>query len=193
MRRQTAVAGGASAGSSRAFRLDPFALPIRYTAVIGGPYDGRATILLERHCATITRSRPGGGDAILTLEVAAYEGVAVRIVPAGETSSIRAIVELMHADPGLSLPLVIADEPEDVAADWQAWGRALNQPLLLIGADGKVVTAAVRIGGLTVAPAKARRRHSYFAARRPRFLSRRKTGRSGVREVLAGREIIART
>jgi hypothetical protein len=50
---------------------------------------------------------------------------------------------------------------------------------------------AGRIDKLDIYPAKARRRHSYFAARRPRFLTRRKTGRPGKPEILTGREIIA--
>ena len=40
--------------------------------------------------------------------------------------------------PALTLPLIVADEPEDVAADWQAWGRALNLPLLVVTEDGTV-------------------------------------------------------
>ncbi|MEO8667946.1 MAG: DUF6101 family protein [Bauldia sp.] len=191
MRRQTALAGGASAGSSRAFRLDPFALPIRYTAALGDGRFGRSSIHLDRYQATLSPSATGGVQRMLTLPVSAYAGVAVRIV-ASEDGTIRALVELMHDDPDLSLPLVVADEPEDVAADWQAWGRALNLPLLLIASNGEIVRAADRLGGLTVAAAKPRRRHSYFAARRPRFLARRKAGRKGPAEVVAGREIIAR-
>jgi hypothetical protein len=186
------VAGGASAGSSRAFRLDPFALPIRYTAVIGGVSGGRASILLNREDVIIARPWLGGSLASVTLPVAAYAGVAVRIVPVGDGGGIGAVVELMHDEPGLSLPLVIADEPEDVAADWQAWARILNLPLLVVANDGTVVKANQRVGGLTIGVPKARRRHSYFAARRPRFLTRRKTGRRGAGEVIVAREIIAR-
>jgi hypothetical protein len=45
-----------------------------------------------------------------------------------------------------------------------------------------------------VAMPKPRRRHSYFAARRPRFLVRRKVGvRSAAARLDAAREIIARS
>ena len=106
---------------------------------------------------------------------------------------MRAFVELLHRDPALTLPLVVADEPEDIAADWQAWGRALNLPLLVIGQDGSVSAAARpdRRRRRLRRP-KPRRRHSFFAGRRPRFLTRRKTGRGRPTERFEGREIIAR-
>lgn len=184
------MAGGASAGSSRAFRLDPFALPIRYSAVIGGERDGHASILLDERQATVSWGRHSGRRTIVTLPLSAYEGVAVRIETAPSAGSIRGVVELMHGDPALSLPLVIADEPDDISADWQAWGRVLNLPLLLVSHDGRVVNAG-RVDRLDIHPPKARRRHSYFADRRPRFLTRRKTGRLGKPEILKAREIIA--
>jgi hypothetical protein len=107
-------------------------------------------------------------------------------------AGVRVCVELLHTDPALTLPLVVADEPEQVAADWQAWGRTLNLPLLVVGQDGSVSNAFDRLGSITVCRPRPRRRHSFFAGRRPRFLTRRKTGHRGPREHLAGREIIAR-
>ena len=97
----------------------------------------------------------------------------------------------MHRDPALTLPLVVAGEPEDVAADWQAWGRALNLPLLVVEQDGTVSRPVERLGAVAVARPRPRRRHSFFAGRRPRFLTRRKPGRGESTERLAGREIIA--
>jgi hypothetical protein len=41
-------------------------------------------------------------------------------------------------------------------------------------------------------PPQPRRRHSFFADRRPRFLVRRKNGRPGRLERLSAHEIIAR-
>ena len=127
----------------------------------------------------------------IRMPISAFDGVAVRMTPVGTDGDIEVAVELMHSDPGLSLPLMIADDPADVAADWQAWGDALQLPLLLAGADGTIVEA----GGQDEKPAsirpKPRRRHSFFADRRPRFLTRRKTGRSGPLERVNGREIIA--
>ncbi|MCA0341104.1 MAG: DUF6101 family protein, partial [Proteobacteria bacterium] len=62
---------------------------------------------------------------------------------------------------------------------------------LMVEADG---IARPLDDNLTVGsrPAKQRRRHSYFADRRPRFLVRRTTGKLGVQMKIDGREIIAR-
>ena len=192
MRRQTAVAGGASAGSSRAFRLDPFTLPVRYAATLGGgARRTEATILLDRDQAVVQRLSPAGAPLTFRISVKTFDGVAVRMTPVGHDGALEVTVELMHRDPALSLPLMIADDPADVAADWQAWGRTLGLPLLVVGQDGTVAAPIERLGGVTLQPPKPRRRHSFFADRRPRFLTRRKTGRAGVPEILAGREITA--
>jgi hypothetical protein len=182
------VTGGATAGSSRAFRLDPFALPMRHPV----SFDGGATAFVLDRKRVIVRRPVRGQTMTLAVPISAYRGVAVRIVPAGQTGDIRVTVELMHRDPALTLPLVVADEPEDVAADWQAWGRALNLPLLLVAEDGTVKTPVDRLGGLVVSETKPRRRHSFFADRRPRFLTRRKVGHKGEQPRITGREIIAR-
>jgi len=187
------VAGGASAGSSRAFRLDPFTLPVRYAATLGsGARRAEATILLDRDEAVVRRTSPAGAPLTFRISVKTFDGVAVRMMPVGHDGALEVTVELMHRDPALSLPLMIADDPADVAADWQAWGRTLRLPLLVIGQDGTVSAPVEQLGGVTLRPPKPRRRHSFFADRRPRFLTRRKTGRAGTPEIVTAREIIAR-
>ena len=189
MSRQAAVAGGPTAGSGRAFRLDPFSLPVRCAAPLGG---AEPAFILDRDRVVVRRMLRNDAPVTLAVPVSAYAGVAVRIVPNGTAGAIRVHVELLHDDPALTLPLVVADEPEDAAADWQAWGRALNLPLLVVEQDGTVRSPLRRIGGLTVSAATPRRRRAFLAGRRPRFLRRRKTGRSGPTELLTGREITAR-
>ncbi len=184
--RQAVVAGEAFAGSSRVFRLDPFALPVRH-----GDGSGSSGFVLERERALVRRAMRGGGAAMLAVPVSAYAGVSVRIVPTGE-GEIRAIVELMHRDPGLTLTLVVAEAPEDAAADWLAWGKTLNLPLLVIEPDGTVKPALDRIGALVVAKPGSRRNRGLFQGRRSRFARRRRSGSGGTPERLTGREIIAR-
>jgi len=182
------MVGGAPAGSSRAFRLDPFALPARFSA----GYDGGAhDFVIDRDRAVVRRPLRAGPAVTVTVPIRAYEGVAVRMQALDRLGGLRVVVELRHRDPALSLTLVVADEPEDVAADWQAWGRALNLPLLVVTEDGTVRAPLARIGALVVAETKPRRRYSFFADRRPRFLARRKPGRRELMERLVGREIIA--
>ncbi len=184
------MAGGATVGSSRAFRLDPHTLPVRGSARPGGTAE--AAFVIDRENAIVHWRGIAGASTAETVPLVSYRGVAVRMETMGDNGAIRVLVELLHKDTWLTLPLVVADDPEDVADDWQAWGQALNLPLLIIGQDGSVSGPLTQIGGLVATIAKPRRRHSFFAGRRPRFLTRRKTGHSRSTEQLAGREIIAR-
>src|SRR5690606_5667020 len=87
-----------------------------------------AVIVLDRQEAILKRPSLAGTPATFRLPIKNFEGVAVRIVPIGHDGDIEVTVELMHRDPALSLPLIVADDPADVAADWQAWGRVLGLP-----------------------------------------------------------------
>lgn len=185
------MTGGATAGSGRAFRLDPHSLPARFSAEIGGKAP-EAAIVLDRDTALVRRQMRAGPPITFTIPVRSYSGVAVRMEPVGTDGEIRVTLELLHQEEGFCLPLLSSDNPEDVALDWQAWGHALNLPLLIVGADGRIDAPLEETGPLKVARAKPRRRHSFFKGRRSRFLRRRKPGAIGRTELLAGREIIAR-
>lgn len=184
------MAGEATAGSGRVFRLDPHILPVRGSAREGGM--AHTAFILDHDRAIVQRQRHAGPPFTQTVPLTSYRGVAVRMEAAGAGGHVRVFVELLHADPALTLPLIVGDEPEDVAADWQAWGRALNLPLLVIGQDGSVSAPLGPVGGIVMSRPRPRRRHSFFAGRRPRFLSRRKTGHAQETERLSFREIIAR-
>src|SRR5262249_54659848 len=156
-RRQTAMVGGAPAGSGRAFRLDPFSLPVRFSAA----FDGEAhDFFLDRERAVLRRPLRSGPSVTVAVPVAAYDAVPGRMEPLGLSGGLRVIVELMHRAPDLSLPLVVANEPEDVAADWRAWGRTLNLPLLVVTEDGRVKAPLAHLGALVIADQKPRRRYS---------------------------------
>ncbi|NKF31787.1 hypothetical protein HER21_35720, partial [Pseudomonas sp. BGM005] len=64
--------------------------------------------------------------------------------------------------------------------------------MLMVEADGVARPLEDHIGALRTGDLKPRRRHSYFANRRPRFLVRRTTGQLGVAMRIEGKEIIAR-
>jgi hypothetical protein len=96
----------------------------------------------------------------------------------------------MHQDPMLCVPLLVAENLDDIAADWRAWADTFRLPMLLFEADGIARTLEESVGQITAA-AKPRRRSS-AAGRRPRFLARRRAGDLGLRLVIDGDEIIAR-
>lgn len=181
------MAGGAAAGSSRRFRLDPFALPVRHS-----PSPEAPAFTLDRDRAVVQRSL-AGRLATFAVPVKAYAGVSVRIEPVGDAGDIQVVVELLHDDPSLTLPLIVVDDPEDASADWIAWGRILNLPLLIVESDGTVRSPLNRLGALTVSKSGPRRNRALFRGRRSRYIRRRKAGRSDGLERVWGREIIART
>src|SRR5579872_5778208 len=99
------MVGGAPAGSSRSFRLDPFTLPVRFSAGCDG---GAHDFVLDRERALLRRRLSAGPMVTVTVPVRAYAGVAVRIEALGHSGDLRVVVELMHRDPALSLPLIVA-------------------------------------------------------------------------------------
>lgn len=191
LRRQTATIDGANAGSGFLYRLDPATLPIFHAAPAGGP-GGEASFILDRERVVLKRMIRTGAPMMATVPVADYVGVAVRMAAVDSEGTLRVTVELLHNDPSLTVRLAVAEEPETVAADWQAWGNVLKLPLLIVEQDGTVGQPLMQLGGLVANPVKPRRHHSFFADRRPRFLTRRKKGGHDRGDRVTGREIIAR-
>jgi hypothetical protein len=190
LRRQT-LAGEVLADMSRPARLDPFALPVRYAILPTAGQPG-AVKAAEIGPDTITVDRPApGGTFRQSFPTRAWRGVAVRMALTPDKMDMKVVLELLHTDPDLTLPLAVADEPADIVADWQAWASRLRLPLLLIEADGRIVEPVDRIGEVEASNPRPRRRHAHFAARRPRFLVRRKVGGEATARI-EGREIIAR-
>src|ERR1700726_1719121 len=104
------AAGAGRAGATSA-RLDPFSLPVRFTAADDAA-DERLRVVDPRGSNTPPRGRATTGSRSvrgirvgLNMPVAAYRGVAIRL--SGETgktpTSIAVVLE--HRDPALSLPL----------------------------------------------------------------------------------------
>jgi hypothetical protein len=167
-------------------RLDPFALPVSFAVPPAGKPPGAATSAVLDIDKVIV-SRPGGQ---LALPIRAYRGIAARM--ATTDGAVRVVLELNHRDPTLTLTLAAADEPADLAADWLAWSRALRLPMLIIDHNGMISRPEAMVGALRTKAPKPRRMHSYFAARRPRFLARRKPGWQRPVEIVSGDELIAR-
>ena len=184
---------GNAMGFSR--RLDPFSLPVRFTATDEAADERLRVVDLYRERVVLRRSVRGVRMA-LNLPVAAFRGIAIRMAFAeAETTPTRIAVVLEHGDPALSLPLFSATECDDIVAEWQSWGRVLGLPLLVAEADGSLREPFARVGALRVqAPTWRRRRRSAIARRRPSRLLRRRAGSLSPTPVVHrdDREIIAR-
>ena len=191
MRRQTEL-GGHSAGSGRAARLDPLALPVRFTAN-DAVADERVRHVELHPERVILRRAVHGMRIALNMPVQAFLGVSIRLTPADDAPAGVAVF-LEHRDPALSIELYAAENADDVVAEWQLWARVLGVPALVTGSDGKFSEPFPRLGSvLCRAPAQRRRRRSPLARRRPRFLTRRRVGAKRAPLVHREREIIARS
>jgi len=192
-RRQTIGGGVISAGSSRALRLDPFALPVSFAAD-DIRADARVRVVeLSRERVVLRRAVHGIRMAV-NVPVAAFQGVALRLVPTdGEGPDIVA-VSLEHRDPALCIPLYSAAHSDDVVAEWQLWARVFGLPLLIVDAGGGVREPFRRLGAVRIArPAPRRRRRNVIKHRRPSILMRRSCGTTAPRAVHRDdRELIAR-
>lgn len=173
-------------------RLDPLRLPQVVTYATTDE-QGDVLFTIDKRGAVIKRWLERSRLPVtIALPARAFRGVAARALE-DDTGHVTVTLELHHADPQLSVPLLVAHDLDDVAADWRAWAEAYALPMLLVEADGVARTLEDTIGGLKAAPAKPRRKRASSTPRRPRFLARRKSGNLGLRLVVDGEEIIART
>jgi len=170
--RQTATSGISPAGSSRALRLDPLSLPVRFEAHDARADGGVRHIELHRERVVLRRALHGMQMAV-NLRVSDFLGVALRGL-----DDARMLV-LAHRDPSLTIPLCVSSDKDEIATAWQMWSDIFALPLLPEDKPRE--------------PAARRRRHNAIRARRPRFLVRRRGGdllnpanlHQGEREIIA--------
>ena len=193
MRRQTGVGGLALAGSSRPLRLDPFALPVRFSTADAHADSGTRWVELHRERVIVRRAVRGMTMAV-SLPMHAFLGVALHVRPPRSADAGTVAVVLEHRDPGLSLPLYTAADGVDIVAEWHSWAQVLGVPLLVADPDGALREAFLQFGPLRIAaPVGRRRRRGAVHCRHGGFAMRRKPGRRGAMSVHLGeREIIAR-
>lgn len=172
-------------------RLDPFRLP---QAVSYASRDelGDVTFTIDPRGATLRRTLEQSGLPVtVVLPASAFRGVAARAIEHGD-GAVTVTLELLHNDPHLSVPLLVASDLDDVAADWRAWAEAYRLPMLLFEADGVARSLEETLGLVRKGSPIERRKGRPSRQRRPRFLARRRTGTLGLRLIIDGEEIIAR-
>src|SRR3954469_22516617 len=188
------MAGVMSAGSSRALRLDPYSLPVRYMARDSGADGQVRNVELDRERIVLRREVRGISMKIGVL-VTEFAGVTMRTLPPEGEEPAAVAIMLEHRDNGLTVPLFVATEGDDAMAQWKSWARVLGVPLLIADGDGALREPYRRISRPAVGqPAPRRRRRNAIKWRRPSILMRRKTGRPSANpSVYRGeREIVAR-
>lgn len=171
-------------------RLDPATLDRRQAF---DRMDGEELVSyrIDRRGAVVRRALAQSGIPVsVALPPHAFAGIAARAMEDGE-GNVTVTLELHHADAKFSVPLLVASDLFDVAADWRAWSELFSLPMLMIEADGTVTPLEETLGKVKASAPSARRRAA-LKNRRPRFLARRKPGGLGVRLVVRGDELIAR-
>ena len=172
-------------------RLDPGDMPQRMTYAA---CDEREEVLvtLDIRGAVVKKVLTKSGLPLsIALPARAFKGVAARAIDHGD-GTVTVTLELHHADTQLCVPLLVAHNLNDIAADWRAWADIYKLPMMMVEADGvaRPLDDGSPMHGARM-PSR-RRRHNQIADRRPRFLVRRTTGKLGIRMKIEGREIIAR-
>jgi hypothetical protein len=176
-------------------RLDPLALPIRFAAVDGGADERVRQVELDTDRVVVRRAVRGMRMKV-KVPVPAFLGVALTLIPADDQHPELLEVSLAHRDRGLSIPLFVANDSDDIIAEWQLWARVLRRPLLIGNLDGTFRDPFPRIGELRVgAPTLRRRRRYVIKSRRASFPLRRRKGRFPGAPVVYRdeRELIARS
>ena len=155
--------------------------------------DGDETVSyrIDRRGAVVRRKLEASGIPVaIAINARSFKGIAARAMEDAD-GELTVTLEMHHEEARLSVPLLVACDLYDVAADWRSWSEIFNLPMLMVESDGRV-TALEETFGQLKASEPSSRRHSSHRKRRPRFLARRKPGGLGMRMTLQGEEIIAR-
>lgn len=156
--------------------------------------DGEETVTyrVDHRGAVIHRRLEMSGIPVaIALAPRSFKGIAARAME-DANGEVTVTLEMHHENPKLSVPLLVACDLFDVAADWRSWSELFDLPMLMVESDGRVTALEETFGKLRKSDPTSRRRSSH-RGRRPRFLARRKPGGLGMRMVLEGEEIIARS
>ncbi len=138
--------------------------------------DGRRrVVLLARDRVVIARS-VAGVFMHIAMAANAYRGVVLRL-SALRDDGFHYEIRLVHRDPVLCVTLLEASDDSEIQAEWRLWAKFFGLPALVEREEGGAEAEDAHLGEIAIAGAKARRRGKTMTSRRPRFLTRRKTGR----------------
>lgn len=178
------MANSANNGASRPFRLDPYQAQHLLNV-------GETKFKLDRNGVVVKKTLSCGLPLSIAAPAKAYEGIAARAIES-ENGKMIVTLELKHHDPELCVPLLYANNMNDISADWHSWSRLMKLPMLLVDADYKVSSVTQQLGHLLIETPIERRKRITGVKRRPNFLRRRKMGVVSSVESLSAADIIAR-
>lgn len=136
-----------------------------------GPRDPVKTV-------TVRKQLEQSGVAIkIKIPVTEFIGVAVA-TRISEDGVLTSLIELIHPDSELNYKVFEEEGNHNVVAEWQNWGKKLRLPLFIKAGDGAYMPYTQQVDGVMVGEVAHRRKLAAEAARRPRFLSRRKPGQA---------------
>jgi Family of unknown function (DUF6101) len=118
-------------------------------------------------------------------------GIVLRLAsPEGEKESFE--IAVVDAYGIILLPLGRFSD-EEAVAEWRKLGAGSGLPLIIERVDWSFDLPYPQLGRVQLGAIRIRRRHGLLNGRRPRFLTRRKTGRLPLRPAVhREREIISR-
>ena len=181
------TANAETAARSPSFRLDPYNIPDRISFT-----KDEMECTLDRTGVSVKMTMQKSGLPLsFALPARSFKGIAARAVE-HEDGSQTVSLELHHNDPQLCIPVLIADNLDDIAADWHAWSRFMKLPMLIIESDGLPRPVRDELGMVMLEDPIARRKRITQYKPRPWFLKRRKTGNISNVERITASEIIAR-
>ena len=175
--------------AGRPMRLDPYHLP--HAVSMHGSGAGNFSYNIDRAGATLKRALGCGLPVSMALPQKAFKGVAARTL-SDENGNMIFTLELHHHDKAMCLPLLVAHNMDDIAADWHAWSRMMKLPMLLVDENNMATPVRNELGRIMVEAPIARRKRITMVKRRPWFLRRRKIGAVSRVAKLSSAEIIAR-
>ena len=134
-----------------------------------GPKDPVKTVTVRK---TLEKS---GVEIKIKVPVEEFIGVAVSTT-ISEDGVLKSAIELVHGDPDLNYRVFEEIGNANIVAEWQNWGKKLRLPLYIKAGDGNLLPYSQTVDGVALGEKHDRRRLVADAARRPRFLNRRKPG-----------------
>lgn len=142
---------------------------------------------------------PAFAGSVAQVEASGFERMPARGVAlalAGETDPAgEPLFDLLIIDAGDEIACRLGQyHEEEVVAVWRRLGQTTGLPLMLKNEDGSLVEPYPQMGAVALGHLRLRRRHGLLRNRRPRFLTRRKTGqaRQGA-PIHRGRELTSGT